>query len=152
LLFTGLSNHAIDAKLRLAIPAKYRNQWDAARDGAAWYCIPWPTGHLRLYTEMRFRDLAERREQTLTPGRDEAELEKVLFGFAERIEMDSAGRIVVPKQHIELAKIGMEVVIVGAGSRLEVHDRPAWEASQNDLFNRLPELIDAARGSAGGKK
>lgn len=150
MLFTGLSNHAIDAKLRLAIPAKYRNQWDAARDGAAWYCIPWPTGHLRLYTEARFRDLAERREQTLTPGKDEAELEKVLFGFAERLEMDSAGRINVPRQHIDLAKIGTEVVIVGAGARLEVHDRAKWEGAKDDLFNRLPELIDAVRARGGG--
>jgi len=148
LLFTGLSNHAIDAKLRLAIPAKYRNQWDAARDGAAWYCIPWPTGHLRLYTEARFRDLAERREQTLTPGRNEAELEKVLFGFAERLEMDSAGRISIPRQHLELAKIGTEVVIVGAGVRLEVHDRAAWEAAKDDLFRKLPDLIDAVTGRA----
>lgn len=148
MLFTGLSNHAIDAKLRLAIPAKYRNQWDAARDGAAWYCIPWPTGHLRLYTEARFRDLAERREQTLTPGRNEAELEKVLFGFAERLEMDSAGRISIPRQHLELAKIGTEVVIVGAGVRLEVHDRAAWEAAKDDLFRKLPDLIDAVTGRA----
>ncbi len=148
MLFTGLSNHAIDAKLRLAIPAKYRNQWDAARDGAAWYCIPWPTGHLRLYTETRFRDLAERREQTLTPGRNEAELEKVLFGFAERLEMDSAGRINIPKQHLELAKIGSEVVIVGAGVRLEVHDRATWEAAKDELFQKLPDLIDAVTGKA----
>ncbi len=150
MLFTGLSNHSIDAKFRLAVPAKYRNQWDAARDGAAWYCLPWPTGHLRLYTENRFRALAEQREQTLTPGSDEAELEKVIFGFAERVEPDAAGRIAIPRHHLEMTGLGTEVVVVGAGVRLEVHDRAKWEQQKDDLFKRLPDLIAAvqARGKA----
>ena len=33
MLFTGTSEHTLDAKLRLAIPAKYRNQWNPERDG-----------------------------------------------------------------------------------------------------------------------
>ncbi len=40
--FTGYSEHTIDAKQRLAIPAKYRAQWDDKRDGTAWYGVPWP--------------------------------------------------------------------------------------------------------------
>ena len=59
MLFTGYSEHSIDSKLRLAIPAKYRNQWDSVRDGNAWFCIPWPSGLLRLYTESQFNRLAE---------------------------------------------------------------------------------------------
>ena len=54
LLFIGTSEHSIDPKQRLAIPAKYRNQWDANKDGTAWVVIPWPGGILRLYTEADF--------------------------------------------------------------------------------------------------
>jgi len=53
-LFTGHSLNSIDAKHRLSIPAKVRAQWKEERDGAAWYCVPWPGGILRLYTEAAF--------------------------------------------------------------------------------------------------
>ncbi len=151
MLFTGQSQHTIDSKLRLAIPAKYRNQWKASRDGEAWYCLPWPTGHLRLYTEARFVELAERGEASLTPGSDEASLETTLFGFAERLEEDKAGRITIPRAHLDRAKIGADVAVVGARFRLEVHDRARWDASATEMFNRLPEFIDstaARRGQA----
>jgi MraZ protein len=141
-LFAGHSEHAIDPKLRLAIPAKYRGQWDPARDGNAWYCVPWPGGILRLYTEKRFQELADRSgEQSLTPGEEEADLEADLVGFAERLEMDGAGRITVPKSHLELTGLGKEVVIVGARNRLEVRNRAKWVESEKERFAKLPTLV-----------
>lgn len=152
MLFTGYSEHTIDPKQRLAIPAKYRNQWDPVRDGSAWYCVPWPDGSLRLYTETTFAKLAEQGENTLTPGQDAAELESTLYGFAERLEMDSAGRVVVPRRHLDLTGLKTDVVIVGARVRLEVRDRDEWRRNAEDKFKQLPGLIaqiDATRRGQG---
>lgn len=153
MLFSGHSDHTIDAKLRLAIPAKYRNQLDPERDGSAWFCVPWPGGVLRLYVEKQFQELAAQSPQSLTPDEDEADLESHLFGFAERLEMDGQGRIGIPRQHLDLAGLtSSEVVIVGARNRLEVRDRAAWLAGQQERFAKLPALvarIEAKRGRAG---
>lgn len=152
MLFTGHAELTIDAKQRLAIPSKYRGQWNSERDGSAWYSVPWPDGSLRLYTEKRFEALAEQGEQSLTPGHDEAALESQLFGFAERIEMDSAGRITVPRSHLELAGLSSEVVMVGARNRLEVRDRSKWNQSLGERFAQLPALvarIEAKRAGPG---
>lgn len=145
MLFSGYSEHSIDSKLRLAIPAKYRNQWDSVRDGNAWYCIPWPTGLLRLYTESQFKRLAEAMGSTLLPDANTAELQAGYFGFAERLEMDSAGRVTLVRKHLELTGLGSDVVVVGALDRLEVRGRQAWEAGQNDMFKRLQERADALK-------
>ncbi len=141
MLFTGHSEHTIDAKLRLAIPAKYRNQWDPVQDGGAWYCIPWPTGHVRLYTEATFKQLALQGANTLAPQEAQAGLESSLYGFSERVEMDSAGRIMIPKSHMEWTGLSSEVVVVGARVRLEVHNRAAWNATARQRFESLPDLI-----------
>lgn len=152
-LFTGHSEHTIDSKLRLAIPAKYRNHLSSDRDGAAWYCVPWPGGVLRLYTERRFEELADQAPQSLMPGEEEADLESRFFGFAERLEMDAQGRIAIPRIHLELAGLSAaSVVIVGARNRLEVRDRAAWSAGQQEMFAKLPSLvarIEAKRRPAG---
>jgi MraZ protein len=141
-LFTGHSDHTIDSKLRLAIPAKHRNQLDPQRDGQAWYCVPWPFGVLRIYTEKEFEALANREEASLTPDEDRVDLESQLFGFAERLETDAQGRITIPKLHLDLARLAStEVVIVGARNRLEVRDRAAWLAGQQERFAKLPSLV-----------
>ncbi len=148
MLFTGHSELTIDAKLRLQIPAKYRNAWDEARDGKAWICVPWPGGIVRLYTEACFEGLASQGatggRATLTPDQDEADLEADLFALAERIEPDSAGRIALPRQHLELAGLGAggsEVVVIGARNRLEIRDRAVWNKTLSQRFSRLPSLV-----------
>lgn len=142
MLFLGYSEHTVDPKQRLAVPAKYRNQWSLERDGGAWVCIPWPTGHLRLYTENEFARLADRTESTLTPDHVTAELEANMYSLAERIEPDSAGRLTLPRKHIEYAALGAEVAVVGARNRLEVHDLPRWKASEKERFESLPRLVE----------
>lgn len=151
MLFTGFSEHTIDAKQRLAIPAKYRNQWDPQRDGGAWICVPWPTGHLRLYTEAVFTQLSASDPGSLTPDEVEAGLDSDLFGFAERLEMDGSGRISVPRLHLELTGLGSEVVVVGAKNRLEVRDRAEWTSSMKERFQRLPELARKMQDRRNGK-
>jgi len=140
-LFTGFAECTIDAKMRLAIPAKHRAAWNEKRDGAGWYCVPWPGGVLRLFTESRFNQLAEQAPQTLTPEADEADLEASLYGLAERLEMDSAGRVTLPRSHIEFAGLTTDVVVVGVRTRLEVHDRAAWLREVPNRFARLPALV-----------
>ncbi len=144
MLFTGVSEHTIDSKQRLAIPAKYRNQWSPERDGGAWFCVPWPGGILRLYTEMEFKRLSDAMNASLHPAEDAAELETNFFGFAERLEMDSAGRISIPKEHLELAELSTEVVVIGARNRLEVRDRQTWNAGKAERFQNLKELARRA--------
>lgn len=152
-LFTGQADVTIDAKQRLAVPAKYRQQLESASQGNAWISVPWPGGLVRLYPEARFAELAGASGGTLTPDRDQAELEAALFGFAERLEMDSAGRVVLPRGHLDMTGLTGEVVVLGVRDRLEVRDRAAWKASGAERFNSLPELVARIqqRGLAGGK-
>src|SRR5947207_15740221 len=141
MIFTGHAELTIDAKQRLAVPAKHRALLSPEIDGAAWYCVPWSKKRLMLYTQARFTELAEKGEATLTPGEDEAGLEANFFGLTERLEMDAAGRITIPRLHLDLTKIGTEVVMIGAGRRLEVWDKEAWSPGLEDRFASLPGLI-----------
>lgn len=151
MLFTGYSEHSIDAKGRLSVPAKYRSNWSEDRDGSAWYALPWPGAtpretSIHLYTEKGFERLAETWEDSLTPDPVDAELQAALFSFAERLDQDAQGRVRLPAHHLELTQLSGPVVLVGARSRLEIRSRDAWIEQQNDRFRQLPSL--AARRAA----
>lgn len=157
MLFTGHSEHTIDPKSRLAVPAKFRNLLKPERDGEAWYCVAWPDGSLRLYTERRFEQLAEQAEQTLTPDEVAAQFESVFFGLTERVEMDEKGRIPLPKMLMERVGLspGTTVVIVGARNRLEIRRSDQWLAGLTENFAQLPSMVtrmEAKRTGANRKE
>lgn len=153
LTFNDHSEHPIDAKGRLAIPARYRHAWDPVRDGGHWVCVPWPgsgggvgaggeaIGTLRLFTASTFASLASRYGGSLTPSTMEAELELTLFSLAKNLEMDAEGRVVLPPKHLAMTGIGKKVVVAGVQNRLEIHDAAVWDAMEIDRFRRLPGLI-----------
>jgi len=152
MLFTGHAEVTIDAKQRLAIPAKFRGLLKEEIDGKAWYCVPWTGGVIRLYTETRFTQLADSAPQKLFPNADQAGLETTFFGLAERVEPDSAGRIVIARSLTELTGLGSDVVVVGAMNRLEIHDRKSWQASIKERFAQLPALVEKVDASRSNGK
>jgi MraZ protein len=153
-LLTGQAEITIDAKQRLAVPAKFRARIPERETG--WYCLPWPDGSmLRLYPQRIFESLAERLEDSLTAGSDSARIDTTLFGFAELIEMDAAGRVRLPKWHLELVGLHsdgapVEVMVVGSRNRLEVHARDAWRATLVERFRDMASQIERSerRGPA----
>jgi len=150
-LFTSQYEHSIDAKHRLAIPSDIRNRWRVESEGTAWFAVPWPGGLIRLYPERAFEARAASGELTLTPDEDEAELQATLFGLSARIEMDSAGRIRLPEEMLTLVGLGTEVVLVGAGDRLEIRDRSQWGKTRGDRLAQLPELMARISARKGHK-
>lgn len=141
MLISGNYEHTIDAKNRLAVPADIRARWRPEEQGAAWYSVPWTGNLLRLYPERDFETRAKSGFLSLTPDEDESDLQATLFGMSKRLEVDSAGRIMLPDQHIKLAKLPREVILVGCGDRLEVRDRAGWNESLENRIAQLPELL-----------
>lgn len=140
MIFTGHAELVIDGKQRLAIPAKYRARLTAEKDGTAWYCVPYGQSRLMLYTEKRFEEISEQGAFTLTPDARERERASTFYGMTERIEPDSAARIVIPRLHREVAKLGDDVVMVGCGKYLEVWDKGEWDATFLPKFKDMPAL------------
>jgi MraZ protein len=141
MIFTGHAELLIDAKGRLQVPSKHRAVLESAKDAAALFCVPWRRHLLMLFPESRFKLLAEKGGATLTPGADQAMGEANYFGLTERLELDSAMRINVPRLHLHLTDLGNEVVMVGAGTRLEVWDKSAWMRDLEERFQKLPEMM-----------
>ena len=93
-----------------------------------------------------FDALAEQMgSRSLAPSRDEASLDAGIFGFAERLEMDKQGRVALPRHHLELTGLAGDVAVIGAGNRLEVYDRAAYQAARQGMFERLPDVADRMR-------
>lgn len=138
--FTGTFEHNLDAKNRLTIPSKFRAELSKGvyLSRAMENCISlYPA---QTYTDMAEQALAQVRNPLSQQGR---ELRRLLYGSALETELDSAGRVMLTQRFLEHAGIGREVVITGVGDCLELWDRSAWEAYDNDLTARAPDLTES---------
>jgi len=146
MLFTGHYEHVIDEKNRLAIPATIRNQMEPERDGKRLYLLPsGQPGVLRLYPETYFRRLSDRLEQALVHDEDLLALEQAMFPLAELLEMDSAGRVGIPPEHLRLAKMEREVTVAGVRDHLEIVNRALFRFRMEEHLQNYAEIHRKAR-------
>ena len=142
--FRGIFDHTLDAKNRLTIPARLRKpladgvvvalQKDADRCVAIW-C-----------TE-DFGAFVDGQLQPISPLSDDyGRMERFFNANSAELELDAAGRVMVPAKLLEKAKLGKDVVVIGAGNRLEVWDRAAWKQEEDGLATAVKEI---GRGLSG---
>jgi len=144
-LFTGQAEATIDAKSRLAIPAKFRARWDKDAEGTTWCCVPWvKTNTLRLYPLSTFEQLSQagRTAPSLTPSDDRAELDLIIHSATEQVDIDSNNRIRLASWQVEGLGLTSEVVVLGAGDHLEIRDRACWQGSFKDKLASMAALAD----------
>ena len=69
------------------------------------------------------------------------EFSRLFYANAMSMELDGAGRIMLPARFMEHVGINSrEVVVAGAGDCLELWDRATWESYDADLAQRAPDL------------
>lgn len=143
---TGKFEHTMDAKGRLFIPAKLREELGASfqiaiganRDENGESCK-----YLVLYPKAVWQALEEK--INALPS-NQAALADVLLAYAAPCEPDSQSRILVPQTLREYAGLGKDVVITGSSNKAKIWDKATWErrsapqldpAKVADMFDML---------------
>jgi MraZ protein len=144
-MLLGAHEHTIDDKNRLTLPAKFRQ---AFADGIV--VTRGLDGCLYAYRRPDWARLVESRLAALDPLSPEGRrLERFFYSGATETELDKQGRVMIPRELIDHAKLGREVVVAGVNDRLEIWDRATWrkelaevEGSAEDVAERLAAKRD----------
>ncbi|MGD8555088.1 MAG: division/cell wall cluster transcriptional repressor MraZ [Anaerolineales bacterium] len=120
-MFLGQYTHQLDTKGRLTVPVRFRAPLSS---GA--YVTQGFERNLIVYTTETFQKLAQRASQLTTTSAEVRAIRRVIFGGATEVQLDSAGRILLPPFLREYAKFDSEVTIVGAGEYFEIWSKEAW--------------------------
>jgi MraZ protein len=139
-MLLGAYEHTIDDKNRLTLPAKFRQ---AFADGVV--VTRGLDGCLYAFRREDWDRLVESRLASLDSLRPEGRrLQRHFFSGAAETELDKQGRVMVPRELMQHAKLGRDVVVAGVHDRLEIWDRDAWrkelaevEGSAEDVAERL---------------
>lgn len=125
--FRGVSELVLDAKGRVAIPARHRE--GLAPEGNGHLIITADHGGcLLLYPFASWEPIqAELMERSSFNERIRS-LQRLIVGHADDVELDAAGRVLVPPALRRYAGLDKRVVLVGQGRKLELWDEMKWQA------------------------
>ena len=126
--FRGVTHLALDTKGRLAVPARHREAL-AGRDGSGGPMVLTadPSRCLLLYPRAEWEPIQAQLMALSSFNAQIRGLQRLLVGHADDVEMDAAGRILVPPSLRQYASLDHRVVLVGQGRKFELWDEARWQ-------------------------
>lgn len=139
-MFLGTYEPLLDAKGRLILPAKYRDQLSSG------LVITKGQEHcLYVFPMNAFERILERLQQAPITVKEARSYKRVfLSGAADQIP-DKQGRITIPVNLRQYAGLTRDLSVIGSGEHAEIWDRMAWEqylqGNEESFADREEELI-----------
>ncbi len=136
----GLAFVSLDARGRLALPTKHRDDLVKPADGRMVITMDLFDPCLLIYPETQWLEVARqvRRLGNLKPSH--RRLQRRLIGPATDVTLDRNGRIQIPQGLRDYAKLEKQVVVQGQGNKLEVWDKDAWDEENKVWHGRRDEM------------
>ena len=133
----GEYRHTIDAKGRVSIPAKFRN------DLGNVFVISKGIGEncLFIFTLHEWRRLEEKIKKLPLTDKKARRFSRYLIGGSSECEIDKQGRVMLPQYLREYASLKKDAVLVGLSTRVEIWDAEEWDA-YNDLNTQDADIED----------
>lgn len=135
-MFQGAAQLNLDAKGRLAIPARHRDALAASGDGRL-VLTAHPHRCLLLYPEPAWEPIRDKILAAPSFDPRSAALKRILVGNARDSEVDSAGRILVAPELRDAAELDKLVWLVGMGSHFEIWSDAGWRRQHETAFEAL---------------
>lgn len=120
-MFLGEYQHSLDAKGRVILPAKFRDQ---LADGA--YITKGLDGCLFVYTAEEFENVATDVRERAKRNADGRQAARSFFAGAIDITPDRQGRVAIPQNLRAYAHLDQGVTVAGVFSRIEIWDSATW--------------------------
>ncbi|MDD3327299.1 MAG: division/cell wall cluster transcriptional repressor MraZ [Zoogloea sp.] len=141
-MFQGAAALSLDAKGRLAIPARHRDAL-AKLAGSTVVLTAHPHRCLLIYPAPAWEPIRDKVLAGSSLEQRSALLKRLLVGYARDEEMDSAGRVLIAPELRSFAQLEKQVHLVGQGDHFELWSDAGWQKQQEAIFALGTELLPA---------
>ena len=141
-MFIGEYSHVLDAKGRMFMPAKFRDELGEkfiVTIGLDRCLFVFPTETFQIYKE--------KLDAISLANRDARNFTRFFFAGAGECELDKQGRIMLPQKLRTYARLEKDVTVVGVSGRIELWNTEDWEKEHSiedfspDEFSEKMELL-----------
>ncbi len=84
-----------------------------------------------LYTSEEIKRI-EDQFFALPPDEESRKRERMFFASIDEVSLDKQGRLIIKEDFCKYASLSKDVVVLGAGNKIEIWDSEKWYANFND--------------------
>ena len=125
-MFRGVQHINMDAKGRLAIPARQREPLHAICAGHVVITIDTQFTCLAIYPLPEWERIEKDIQELPTLKPEIKRFQRLVLGYATDMELDGSGRVSIPPSLREYAQLEKKAVLAGQGNKLELWSEPLW--------------------------
>ena len=136
-MFLGTHSPRLDDKGRLFLPAKYREELSGGL-----VITKGQERCLYVFPMAEFQRITEALRATPVTAKAVRDYSRVFFASASDELPDKQGRITVPPALRIYAGLDRDCAVIGANTRLEIWDAPAWETYLEQSEQQFSDLSE----------
>ncbi|MCB1730192.1 MAG: division/cell wall cluster transcriptional repressor MraZ [Halieaceae bacterium] len=139
-MFRGVQHINMDAKGRMAMPARQREPLLSECGGQIVVTIDTQSACLAIYPLPEWERIEAEIQKLPALKPAVKRFQRLVLGYATDLELDGSGRMLLPQPLREYARLDKKVVLVGQGNKLELWSEDLWLAErQQALEDSGPE-------------
>lgn len=151
-MFRGINAINLDAKGRMAMPARYRASLAAMAEGRVVLTIDTEDSCLLLYPQPEWERIEAELQALPSFNRAARRIQRLLIGHATELELDGNGRILLPPLLRDYAQLDKRIILVGQGKKFEIWSEQGWDQGRTEWLKQglaeTEELPDALKSLA----
>ena len=140
MLLTGNYPRTLDEKKRLTLPKRVRDQLGDQE----LFVTPGQDQCLWLFTQSGLEQLAAKLDEAPATDTEVRVFRRLFFTRTEQLELDNAGRILIPEWQVQQAGLKHEVVLLGVRDHLEIWDAGRWHTYRAENEPRFDAVAEQA--------
>jgi MraZ protein len=137
-MFMGEYRHNLDAKGRIIIPARFRDEL-----GPVIVLTRGLDGCIAVYTRIQWQNVLDQLSRLPSTKREARQYVHFMTAKAAECEIDGQGRVLIPLSLAEEVKIEKECVVLGINDHVEIWSRPRWDAYYADASTSIEDVAES---------
>ena len=133
-MFRGVQHINMDAKGRLAMPARQREPLLSISGGQIVVTIDTQSACLVIYPLPEWERIAKDIQNLPTLKPAVKRFQRLVLGYATDLDLDSSGRLLLPQPLRDHAQLDKHVVLVGQGNKMELWSEELWLAERDQAL------------------
>lgn len=133
-MFRGAYGLNLDAKGRLAIPARFRERLQSCCASRLVITVD-RDRCLLIYPEPTWTEIERQLERLPSFNPETRKLQRLYIGNAHDVDMDGQGRVLLPPTLRHFASLDKRVALVGQGKKFELWDEETWQGNCDEWLN-----------------
>ena len=140
-MLVGTYDHKFDNKGRIVLPSKFRDELgdNSVATVGIDQCVS-------VYPSEKWRTLLDRFQQMSFSKGKTRDFLRVLLATAHEIQFDGSGRVLIPANLRQHAKLEQDVSVIGVGDHIELWDTVSLENYLESVKRDLPDIAEEVEG------